>query len=259
MTSRTTRDDHPARRPGTTTQQDDKDAAVTDQPTGPVTLADIEAAREVLADIAVAHPDGGVALALRAGRRAGQPQVREPPAHRLLQDPRRLRADLPALRRGARRTASSPPAPATTPRASRWPRSMLGIRSTVFMPEGAPIPKEKATRGYGADVRFQGRYLEEALVAARRFAEETGAVLIHPFDHARHRRRAGHRRPRGPRAGARRPHRAGADRRRRAAGRHGDRDQGAAPRRTRGRGAGRGRRRLPRVVAGGRPGAAGSR
>ena len=60
---------------------------------------------------------------------------------------------------------------------------LLGIRAIVFMPEGAPIPKEKATRGYGADVVFAGRYLEDALVAARRFSEETGAVLIHPFDH----------------------------------------------------------------------------
>jgi threonine dehydratase len=59
----------------------------------------------------------------------------------------------------------------------------LGIPSTVFMPEGAPIPKEKATRGYGADVVFEGRYLEDSLVAAREFADRTGAVLIHPFDH----------------------------------------------------------------------------
>jgi threonine dehydratase len=61
---------------------------------------------------------------------------------------------------------------------------LLGIRSTVFMPEGAPIPKEKATRGYGADVVFHGRYLENALEAALKFSAETGAVLIHPFDHA---------------------------------------------------------------------------
>jgi threonine dehydratase len=60
---------------------------------------------------------------------------------------------------------------------------MLGIRATIFMPEGAPIPKEKATRGYGADVSFHGRYLEDALVEAKAFAERTGAVLIHPFDH----------------------------------------------------------------------------
>lgn len=60
---------------------------------------------------------------------------------------------------------------------------LLGIRATVFMPEGAPLPKERATRGYGADVVFAGTYLEQSLAAARAFAEETGAVLIHPFDH----------------------------------------------------------------------------
>ena len=60
---------------------------------------------------------------------------------------------------------------------------LLGIKATVFMPEGAPIPKEKATRGYGAEVVFHGRYLEESLVAARQFAADTGAILIHPFDH----------------------------------------------------------------------------
>ncbi len=60
---------------------------------------------------------------------------------------------------------------------------LLGIKATVFMPEGAPIPKEKATRGYGAEVIFEGRYLEDSLKAARAFEAETGAVLIHPFDH----------------------------------------------------------------------------
>jgi threonine dehydratase len=58
----------------------------------------------------------------------------------------------------------------------------LGIVATVYMPEGAPIPKEKATRGYGAQVVFHGRYLEDSLAEARAFAERTGAVLIHPFD-----------------------------------------------------------------------------
>jgi threonine dehydratase len=61
--------------------------------------------------------------------------------------------------------------------------ALLGIHATVFMPHGAPIPKEKATRGYGADIRFVGDNLDQALVAAREFQEETGAVLIHPYDH----------------------------------------------------------------------------
>src|SRR6187455_1994121 len=60
---------------------------------------------------------------------------------------------------------------------------LLGIKATVFMPEGAPIPKENATRGYGAEVTTHGVSIDEALVAAKAFAEETGAVLIHPFDH----------------------------------------------------------------------------
>jgi threonine dehydratase len=60
---------------------------------------------------------------------------------------------------------------------------MLGVPTTVFMPVGAPLPKVSATRGYGADIRFVGSSVDEALVAARAFAEETGAVLIHPFDH----------------------------------------------------------------------------
>lgn len=61
--------------------------------------------------------------------------------------------------------------------------SLLGAESTVFMPEGAPIPKEKATRAYGAEVRFAGGTVESALQAAVDFAESTGAILIHPFDH----------------------------------------------------------------------------
>jgi len=60
---------------------------------------------------------------------------------------------------------------------------LLGISATVFMPHGAPIPKVNATRAYGAEVVFHGAILDEALVRAVRYAEETGAVLIHPFDH----------------------------------------------------------------------------
>ena len=61
--------------------------------------------------------------------------------------------------------------------------SMLGVAVTVFMPVGAPLPKVSATRGYGADIRFTGASVDDALVAAREFAAETGAILIHPFDH----------------------------------------------------------------------------
>jgi len=61
---------------------------------------------------------------------------------------------------------------------------LLGITSTVFMPLGAPIPKLMATRAYGAHVEQLGTSIDECLVRARQFETETGAVLIHPFDHA---------------------------------------------------------------------------
>ncbi|MEI6404881.1 MAG: threonine ammonia-lyase [Actinomycetes bacterium] len=60
---------------------------------------------------------------------------------------------------------------------------LLGIPATVFMPNGAPIPKLLATRGYGATVHFSGTTIDEALVSARAFSDETGAIFIHPFDH----------------------------------------------------------------------------
>jgi threonine dehydratase len=60
---------------------------------------------------------------------------------------------------------------------------LLGARATVFMPEGAPLPKVSATKGYGATIEYAGSSVDDALVAARAFAERTGAVLIHPFDH----------------------------------------------------------------------------
>jgi threonine dehydratase len=60
---------------------------------------------------------------------------------------------------------------------------ILGIKATIFMPEGATLPKYQATLGYGADVIFHGKTIDEALMAASTFSNETGAVFIHPFDH----------------------------------------------------------------------------
>jgi threonine dehydratase len=60
---------------------------------------------------------------------------------------------------------------------------ILGIKSTIFMPEGATLPKYQATVGYGAEVIFHGKTIDEALMAASEFSNETGAVFIHPFDH----------------------------------------------------------------------------
>ena len=59
----------------------------------------------------------------------------------------------------------------------------LGIHATIFMPLGVPVPKLLATRGYGAEVILEGATVETPLRLAAEYAERTGAVLIHPFDH----------------------------------------------------------------------------
>jgi threonine dehydratase len=60
---------------------------------------------------------------------------------------------------------------------------LLGIDVTVFMPETAPLPKVAATRGYGAHIQLLGPTLTEAMAAATEYAERTGSVFIHPFNH----------------------------------------------------------------------------
>lgn len=58
----------------------------------------------------------------------------------------------------------------------------LGIRATIFMPQGTPFGKVSRTRVLGADVRLEGSLLSQASDAAFAFAESTGAVFVHPYD-----------------------------------------------------------------------------
>jgi threonine dehydratase len=62
--------------------------------------------------------------------------------------------------------------------------SLLGIRSTIVMPEGASLAKQMATRSYGGEVILSGQDMDEALDHAKKMAEK-GKVLIHPFDDER--------------------------------------------------------------------------
>ena len=153
---------------------------MSDVPT--VTLADIEKARELLVGVAIQTPmeesrwlsalaGGPVGLKCENLQRTGSFKARGAYVRiaRLSEEERRHGVVAASAGNHAQGVALA--------------ASLLGIKSTVFMPEGAPIPKERATRAYGADVVFHGRYLEDALVAAKEFSARTGAVLIHPFDH----------------------------------------------------------------------------
>lgn len=60
----------------------------------------------------------------------------------------------------------------------------LGIKARIYMPLGAALPKIAATQDHGAEVVLHGENVDEALAAAKQYADETGAVFVHPFDHA---------------------------------------------------------------------------
>lgn len=61
---------------------------------------------------------------------------------------------------------------------------LLGMPAVIVMPEDAPPAKLAATRGYGAEVITYDRYRDDREAISRRIAEERGATLIPPYDHA---------------------------------------------------------------------------
>ncbi|HEY5599055.1 MAG TPA: pyridoxal-phosphate dependent enzyme, partial [Candidatus Manganitrophaceae bacterium] len=63
-----------------------------------------------------------------------------------------------------------------------WAASFCGIKSTIVMPETAPITKRVATAGYGASVVSYGSSFDDSCARAIELAREKGLAFIHPFD-----------------------------------------------------------------------------
>lgn len=63
-----------------------------------------------------------------------------------------------------------------------WAARESGVEATIFMPEETPMAKIDATRNYGGRIELTGVGFEEALAAARVFAEESGATFVHAFE-----------------------------------------------------------------------------
>lgn len=59
---------------------------------------------------------------------------------------------------------------------------LLGIKATVIMPEEAPIAKQEATRGYGAEVILKGETFNDSRLYMEQLAKETGKTIVHPYD-----------------------------------------------------------------------------
>lgn len=60
--------------------------------------------------------------------------------------------------------------------------SLLGLETTIVMPENTPFVKVARTRDLGATVELAGADVMESAVAARKIGAERGLEFIHPFD-----------------------------------------------------------------------------
>lgn len=147
-----------------------------------VTVADVEAARELLTDVVRVTPlessrpltgklGGPAWLKCENLQRAGSYKVRGAYV--------RMARLTPAERARGVVAASAGNHAQGVALAAR----LLGIAATVFMPVGAPLPKVAATKAYGARVELAGSTIDESLVAATEFAQRSQGVFIHPFDH----------------------------------------------------------------------------
>ena len=58
----------------------------------------------------------------------------------------------------------------------------FGIKAKICMPDGAPISKVEATKGYGAEVILVPGVYDDAYGEAERLKRQYGYTFIHPFD-----------------------------------------------------------------------------
>ncbi|AGB30701.1 threonine dehydratase [Natrinema pellirubrum DSM 15624] len=148
----------------------------------PVTLADVEAARERIGDVVHRTPldtsrtfaemsgAASVGLKLETVQRTGSFKIRG------------------AYNRMAQLSAAEREAGVITASAGNHAQGvalagdLLGIETTIVVPEITPAAKIEATRGYGAEVVVEGDIYERSYEYALERAGETGATFVHPFD-----------------------------------------------------------------------------
>jgi threonine dehydratase len=147
-----------------------------------VTLADIEAARERIADVVHRTPldtsrtfarmsgAGSVGLKLEAMQRTGSFKIRG--AYN------RLSQLSPAERANGVIAASAGNHAQGVALAGR----LLDIDTTIVVPEITPAAKVDATRGYGAEVVVEGAQYEQSYEHALDIADEEDREFVHPFN-----------------------------------------------------------------------------
>ena len=147
-------------------------------------IAEIEAARERLADVARVTPVytsetlsrlAGRSVLLKAEnlQRTGAFKIRG--AYNTV-------AQLTERERQAGVVAASA---GNHGQAVAWAAREAGIAATIVVPEGAPMAKVEAARSYGARVELIGEGFDESLEAARAIERDQGATFVHAFDDPR--------------------------------------------------------------------------
>jgi len=61
---------------------------------------------------------------------------------------------------------------------------LLGVPTTIIMPEDAPAAKVAATEGYGGQIVRYDRYSQDRNEIAKTLSAERGLTVIPPYDHA---------------------------------------------------------------------------
>ena len=61
--------------------------------------------------------------------------------------------------------------------------SLMGVESSIVMPETTPYLKVESTKNYGGNIILHGKCYDDAFLKAKTIEEEEGKVFIHPFNY----------------------------------------------------------------------------
>jgi threonine dehydratase len=150
----------------------------------PVTFADIEAARQVIAGKVLRTP------MLPAPRLSALTGAEVSVKYENLQvtgsfKDRGATVKLVSLSEAERKRGVITMSAGNHAQAVAYRAGLLGVPATIVMPVPTPFVKVEATRSYGADVVLHGETVADAQVRCEAIRAERGLTLVHPYDDER--------------------------------------------------------------------------
>jgi threonine dehydratase len=147
----------------------------------PISVADIDAAAQVIAPYAVRTPllTSPSLDALTGARVFLKPEVLQRTGSFKFRGAFNKLASIPQAARAGGVVAFSSGNHAQGVAAAA---QILGMQATIVMPTDSPASKRERTKGYGAEVVLYDRYTEDREAIASAIAEQRGATLVKPYD-----------------------------------------------------------------------------